>query len=67
MAQLLLDRKVDVAIVEGEVDSSLFKTSVWISDELRLNTSTNGESPESITFEELVKLPLLMREKGSGS
>jgi|AGTN01.1.fsa_nt_gi Transcriptional regulator len=66
IAQLLEERKIDFAIVEGEVSSTAFNSSIWIADELQLNTADTPDAPDSITFEELVKLPLLMREKGSG-
>lgn len=66
MTQLLLDGKVDVAIVEGEVNSHQFNSSAWMSDELFLNLANTAEAPEAVTFEELLKMPLIMREKGSG-
>ncbi len=66
MIQLLQDGKVDVAIVEGDVTSNLFNSSVWMTDELFLNTVDDGNAPESVTFEKLLTLPLLMRERGTG-
>ncbi|HEY9712789.1 MAG TPA: LysR family transcriptional regulator [Chroococcales cyanobacterium] len=66
IAQLLVEGKVDMAAVEGEVHSSQFTSSVWMTDELQLNAPNQPGIPDSIAFEELLKLPLLMRERGSG-
>lgn len=66
MAQLLLDGKVDVAVVEGEANSHQFHATTWMSDELFLNVADTPDAPEALTFEELLKQPLILREKGSG-
>jgi DNA-binding transcriptional LysR family regulator len=66
MARSLSAGKVDVAVVEGETNNLAFSKSVWMSDELQLHTADKVSSVDSITFEELLTLPLLMREEGSG-
>jgi LysR family transcriptional regulator, transcriptional activator of the cysJI operon len=66
MIQLTKDGAVDVAVVEGDVSGNVFNASMWMTDELLLNTVDDGHAPESVTFEELLSLPLLMREHGTG-
>lgn len=66
ISQLLIAGEIDFAVVEGEVNNNAYKSTLWMTDELKLNTASSSDSPDSLTFEELVRVPLLMREKGSG-
>lgn len=67
IAHLLQNKKIDVAIVEGEVKSTEFNTSAWLEDELKLNAPAKIElSQQPLQFQDVIKLPLLLREKGCG-
>jgi len=68
IADLLRAGEVDVAIVEGALKGNEFHTSVWMKDRLRLHVPIGHESiGKTLTFEQLCSIPLLMREKGSGT
>jgi DNA-binding transcriptional LysR family regulator len=68
MAELLRSSELDVAIVEGSIKGNEFNTRVWLKDELRLHVPPGHPSIGKImTFKELCSIPLLMREKGSGT
>lgn len=66
---LLTDNKIDFGIVEGQSKRQHIKYTPFIKDEIVLCTSTeNPDIKKSvITLNELQKLPLIIREQGSGS
>ena len=65
----LQKKEIDFGIIEGSSKSSALKYTTFLSDELVLVTRSNNPLIKklSITIEELKKLPLLMREPGSGT
>lgn len=65
---LLLENKIDVGIVEGKSKRSQIKYMPILKDEMILCTSINTHfSNNLMTIKELEKLPLIIREQGSGS
>ncbi len=69
--QALQERRIDLGLVEGVARLPNLKYTHFLDDELVTilrNTGKNGLSvPEEITPEELEKLPLVLREQGSGT
>ncbi|MBN9298929.1 MAG: LysR family transcriptional regulator [Filimonas sp.] len=67
--QQLQDDKIDIAIVEGSSKKSFLHYAPFAEDELVLvtNTSKKQKQKEEITLQQLVKLPLVVREFGSGT
>jgi LysR family transcriptional regulator, transcriptional activator of the cysJI operon len=66
--QRLLKNEVDIGIVEGKPTNSDIRYSPFINDELLVFTSAqNTTIPATISNEELFKLPLVLRERGSGT
>jgi DNA-binding transcriptional LysR family regulator len=70
IADRLLAREVDLAVVEGPVDDPEIEASAWRIDEMALIAAANHrlaarEGP--IDLEELGKMTLLVREPGSGT
>jgi LysR family transcriptional regulator, transcriptional activator of the cysJI operon len=64
----LLNNKIDFGIVEGKPTNADIKYSTFLNDELFVFTSSNNANfPDSVTNEEFVKLPLVLRERGSGT
>ena len=64
VAQLLLDCKVDVALVEGEVNDERIETRLWRTEEM-VAIAPSFES--SIRKRELEQQVWILREQGSGS
>lgn len=66
---LLTDNKIDFGIVEGQSKRQHIKYTPFIKDEIVLCTSTENPDVKKsvITLNELQKLPLIIREQGSGS
>ena len=65
---LILDHKIDLAIIEGASHKKEFKYSLFAKDELVLVTSTkNIDIKEQISIEQLKEIPILLRENGSGT
>jgi len=58
---------LDFAIVEEAVSSPALKTMPFKSDELAVVAHSDFDVPNSLNVEELVKYPLLLREKGNAS
>ncbi len=67
--QALQHNQIDLGIIEGHSKHSLFKYTEFIKDELVL--VANSQHPlaikETISPEELLEIPLLLREPGSGT
>jgi LysR family transcriptional regulator, transcriptional activator of the cysJI operon len=67
IAEQLRAGKVDVALVEGVVKGTEFKSTDWIPDPLHLYVAAHHDwANKAIKFEELLIAPLLIREVGSG-
>ena len=67
--QALINKDIDLGIVEGQSKSNLLKYSAFIKDELVLVGNINHRliKKGSIKPDELLKTPLLLREPGSGT
>jgi DNA-binding transcriptional LysR family regulator len=66
--QALLNKEIDLGIIEGLSKNPQISYSAFINDELVLVAGTNSKiKKESIKPEELKNYPLLMREHGSGT
>ncbi|AKX95839.1 selenium metabolism-associated LysR family transcriptional regulator [Neomoorella thermoacetica] len=65
--QKLLDKTIDIGLIEGPVDQPGLATRGVTEDELLLIVPAGWQGQESITLEELCRLPLILREEGSGT
>jgi len=67
--QALQNKSIDLGIIEGQSKSNLFKYTEFVEDELLLVANSNHPlaRKEFIKPEELLKVPLLLREPGSGT
>lgn len=67
--QDLQHKKIDLGIVEGQSKNNLFRYTTFIKDELVLVANSNHPLAKKgmIRPEELLKIPLLLREPGSGT
>lgn len=64
----LLKNEIDVGIVEGKPTNTDIRYSPFLNDELLVFTSAqNTTTPNSVTNDEFLKLPLVLRERGSGT
>ena len=64
----ILKNEIDLGIVEGKPANSDIRYSSFLNDELIIFTSSkNSRLPEAIKPEQLLKLPLVLRERGSGT
>lgn len=65
----LQNKNIDLGIIEGQSKNNLFKYTEFVKDELVLVASINHPlaKKEIIKPEELLKIPLLLREPGSGT
>lgn len=65
----LESKEIDLGITEGQTKSNLFKYTEFIKDELVLVANSNHPliAKELITRDELMNIPLLLREPGSGT
>jgi len=67
--ELILKKEIDFGIIEGKHNNPLLEYEFFIEDEIVLLTK-NTKKPRFksfITAEELKKIPLVLREKGSGT
>lgn len=66
---LLAENKIDLGFVEGQSKRQHIKYIPFIKDEIVLCTSITNKAitKSTITLSELQKLPLIVREQGSGS
>lgn len=65
--QALIDHKIDIGIVESNSKHTGLKYSRMADDELVLVTSSKNRIKEEISIEELIQLPMVLREIGSGT
>jgi len=66
--QALQQHQVDIGIIEGRAKNNAFRYTPFLKDELVLvANSVNPLLKKSIKPDELLKLPLLLREPGSGT
>ncbi|MDR3711246.1 MAG: LysR family transcriptional regulator [Puia sp.] len=67
--QALQEGAIDLGIIEGRSKNTLFKYTEFIKDELVLVSSIHHPMARKgpIRLEELLKIPLLLREPGSGT
>jgi DNA-binding transcriptional LysR family regulator len=66
---LLAENKIDLGIVEGQSKRQHIKYTPFIKDKIMLCTSNTNKTikKSAITLNDLQKLPLIVREQGSGS
>jgi DNA-binding transcriptional LysR family regulator len=66
--QRLLKNEIDIGIVEGKPTNSDIRYSSFLNDELLVFTSAQNSSiPNSVSDDDFLKLPLVLRERGSGT
>ncbi len=67
--QALQNNNIDLGIIEGQSKNNLFKYTEFVKDELVLVANINHPlaKKDMIKPEELLKIPLLLREPGSGT
>lgn len=64
----LLNNEIDLGIVEGEPTNSDIQYAPFLNDELIVFTSSqNRIVTNPVSHEEFIKLPLVLRERGSGT
>lgn len=63
----LLNKEIDLGIVEGNSKLTNIKYTPFAKDELVLITSTSNKCKDTITSNQLKNLPLVLRENGSGT
>jgi len=66
---LLIDNKIDLGLVEGQSKRPHIKYTPFVQDEIVLCTSNTNPMAKkaTISLSDLQKLPLVLREPGSGS
>ncbi|WP_321516275.1 LysR substrate-binding domain-containing protein [Marinifilum fragile] len=69
MEQLLLNNKVDIALVENHSSQSGIRYKSFLDDELILVTGGNSiySKRKTISKNDLLQFPIVLREKGSGT
>lgn len=67
--QLLVDKKIELGLVEGPTHNSDLKYSPFVKDEIVLVSRPKNRllKKRTISLKELPKLPMLTRETGSGT
>lgn len=66
--QRLLKNEIDIGIVEGKPTNSDIRYSPFLNDELLVFTAIqNSIIPKTVSNEEFLRLPLVLRERGSGT
>jgi DNA-binding transcriptional LysR family regulator len=66
--QRLLKNEIDIGIVEGKPTNSDIRYSTFLNDELLVFAAAqNIIIPKTVSNEEFIKLPLVLRERGSGT
>lgn len=66
--QALQQHQVDIGIIEGRAKNNAFRYTPFLKDELVLVANANNPLVrKTIKADELLKLPLLLREPGSGT
>ncbi len=65
---LLIKNEINIGIVEGKPTNSDIRYTPFLNDELLIFTATQkSKIPDSLTNEEFLNLPLVLRERGSGT
>ncbi|WP_255496371.1 LysR substrate-binding domain-containing protein [Mucilaginibacter sp. FT3.2] len=69
VSQMILDEKLDIAIIEGSSHSPQLAYSPFAKDEIVLVTKANNKLSKKaeITPKQLLEIPLVLREAGSGT
>lgn len=69
MEQLLLDNKIDLAMVENDLSQSGIQYRKFIDDELIIVTGGDNvySKRKNIDKTDLLQIPIVLREKGSGT
>lgn len=69
MEQLLLENKIDLALVENESSRTDIKYKNFLDDELIVVTGARSvyAKRKNISFEDLLQFPIVLREQGSGT
>ncbi|MHB8580175.1 MAG: LysR substrate-binding domain-containing protein [Ignavibacteriaceae bacterium] len=69
IAEALLKGEIDLGIVEGKIKNNDLKYTHFITDELVAATSfkNNLFKNNEVSLNELVRIPLILRERGSGT
>lgn len=67
--QALQNKAIDLGIIEGQSKKSIIKYTEFVKDEIVLVSNINNPlaKKQTISPEELKKIPLLLREPGSGT
>lgn len=67
--EALLNKEIELGIIEGRSKKQSVKYIEFLKDEIVLVSSGSNAGPkkEQITIDELKKIPLLLREQGSGT
>lgn len=67
--QALLDKRIEIGIIEGQPKRREIRYKTFLKDEIVLVCSKNSplSAKEKINAEDLKKIPLLLREPGSGT
>lgn len=65
----LTQKEIDLGIIEGKLRNKSFKYTQFLKDEIVLIASANHTKAKKsfLKIEELLKMPLLLREQGSGT
>lgn len=64
----LLKNEIDIGIVEGKPGNPDIRYTSFLNDELLVFTSAQNNSiPQALNNNEFIKLPLVLRERGSGT
>jgi LysR family transcriptional regulator, transcriptional activator of the cysJI operon len=69
MENLLLDNKIDIALVENYSSQSCIRYRDFLDDELIVVTGKDSvyAKRENITRDDLLQIPIVLREQGSGT
>lgn len=66
--QRLLKNEIDVGIVEGKPTNADIRYAPFLNDELLVFTSAqNSHIPNTVSNDQFLKLPFVLRERGSGT
>lgn len=69
MENLLLDNKIDLALVENQSTQSGVQYTNFLDDELIIVTGKNSvyAKHDTISLQDLIQIPIVLREQGSGT
>lgn len=69
MENLLLDNKIDLALVENQLTQSGVQYTNFLDDELIIVTGKNSvyAKHDTISLQDLTQIPIVLREQGSGT